>query len=219
MTDSYSTDPAADGGSVTFNADSLTIDGLGSVSGVPHNAGIYAETDGAADAGMLLVDVTGAVSITAGASISSSTRGTGNAGSLTVDAGSLTVNGPNQNTGLYANGGYTGGPSNLGSAGEIDVTVAGDLDLLGHGRIAARSFGQGNGGAIQITASNLTVENGSLIAAGAEFADTTSSSRAGSITINVKNALTIASAGQIETNTLTAGDAGQIVDNGGFALD
>ena len=87
-------------GNITVGAFSMTIDGAGTSSGVP--TGIFDTTALAANGGdsggaerALSVSVGGVLTIESGGEIAASTLSAGQAGNLSVQAGSLTIDGAN----------------------------------------------------------------------------------------------------------------------------
>ena len=131
--------------------------------------------------------------------ISSSTSGDGDAGSVTIDAQSLTI----RNLAFVVSESFG---SNFGNAGEVTIRT-GDLSLLRGGGISTSAL-RANGGDISITATRdvtLTSEPGftSFIAAVANSGD------AGNISLNVGGTLRLSGA-TISSDTFGEGDAGQL---------
>ncbi len=87
----------------------------------------------------------------------------GNGGAVTVNAGTLTIQGGAQIASS------TAGP---GTGGDVDVAVAGDITLSGPGpQITARSTGSGDAGSIMVSGRNLTMNGGAAISTEAATAN------------------------------------------------
>ncbi len=163
-------------GSIVFMANNLLIDGAGGLYG----AGITSETGGGSsgNGGAVSVSVPGDLRILGTGFISSGASGDGNAGSVVVSSGRLTIDG----TASFGVAGidsatFLGSPGNGGSvainvagdttirngyiqsksstsghAGNINLVVGGNLDVADGGLISSSSDGNGSSGNIEITA-------------------------------------------------------------------
>jgi filamentous hemagglutinin family protein len=168
-----------DAGSIKFFlADSLNITGDG--SGVFANTGINSTGNG----GNIFIDPP-TVTITDGAAISVNSLGSGTGGSVTLRAGSLTLdngtisaatassNGGNVNLGvqnlLLANNNSTisATAGGIGNGGNLDID-AGFIVLNNNSDIAANAF-QGQGGNIQIVTQGLFQSRDSTITASSDL--------------------------------------------------
>ena len=172
-------------GTITIQADALTIvnggvittntQGSGAAGQVVVDAGavslasggtISSDTLGAGsgNAGEVVVDATGAVSLDGAATAISSksttdangSQSNGNAGTVTVAAGTLSV----INGGTISSS--TGG---RGAGGDVALTIADGVTLAGGGvpQISAGSSGTGDAGSIAITAANLRMNDHAAI--------------------------------------------------------
>jgi len=99
--------------------------------------------------------VSGILEVINGAQISSSTFASGNAGNLTVSAGSLKID--------QQLGGFTGIISDTlynseGNAGTVNVTVDGVLELVNGAEISSSTFANGNGGDVTVKAEILYMD-------------------------------------------------------------
>src|SRR5207302_2427444 len=118
------------------------------------------ELDATGDAGNLTIAVDHLLTIVGGGEIADRTFTSGNAGSIDVHAGSLTIDGSSSSfTGIFATA-YSSG-----TAGNLTIRVDQGLNVLGGGEISANTFSAGNGGALNIQAGSLLVDGGSFIAA------------------------------------------------------
>jgi filamentous hemagglutinin family protein len=188
--------------------DAAVFDGVGDVpssvlTGVVENA--------VGDGGDLSITA-GSLSLTNGATLSTTTLGQGSAGNIdiTVRDAVLLEDVANGETGIFATVGQTG----VGKGGNINLR-AGSLSIIGDGAIAADTNGQGQGGNI-----NLDVE-GTLLLSGSRTAPTGESSRitlgvqpqgsasAGNLRINASS-LVLNNGGLIKLSTQGQGDAGNL---------
>jgi len=175
----------ANAGRVTVTTGSLSVNG----GTITSDAGDINGTGGSA--GTVSVTVAGAATLSNGGSVSSNTYTSGNAGDVTLRAGSLSINAAGSayftgistdtngsstaNAGrvtittgsLSINGGGTitsdAGDSNGtgGSAGAVSVTVAGAATLSNGGSVSSDTFTSGNAGDVTLTAGALTINGAS----------------------------------------------------------
>jgi large exoprotein involved in heme utilization and adhesion len=161
--DGISSDTMAsgDGGSVILDAGILTIT----------NGSIGARTSAAGKGGNIAVTVPGALSIDGTATAGVITgitalarpRSTGNAGNITVNAGTLRL----VTNGLISADTLMG----AGSAGTVTVNVAGKLSIdgtsqrLGTGITSESGLGPGNAGLVRVNAGSLAITSGGQISA------------------------------------------------------
>ncbi len=145
-----STFGAGNAGTVSIMADTLTMSG---------DAGIFSTATNPnfdSDAGEIEV-TSQSISLTEGAGITSSTFSDGDAGSVTIDTGTLVISGrniPGDFTGITSstiNDGFTG------DAGEI-VISADEIDVMNSGEISSSTNNEGNAGSVTINADRLTVD-------------------------------------------------------------
>jgi hypothetical protein len=148
-------------GDVHVRADSLRLVGNGVRGQVPFIASEAGMGSGG-NAGTVTVEVTGAVELLGSARIATSTFGSGEAGNITLRAGSLLIEGnsPRVYTGINSRNDARG----IGSGGTITVDVAGPIEVRGRGsQISSTSLGSGTGGDVSVRASHLKVRNGGEI--------------------------------------------------------
>lgn len=194
------------GGHVTVTTGSLFVDRMGS----DFFTGIGSDTE-FASASPSLAGTTNAgdVSVTAGrielwngGLISSSSAGSGNAGSVVVRAESLVACGSGTDTeyvfspysGVSAGTSWeTGAPQPLGQGGSVTVN-AGSVSLCDGSQIATATVGPGKAGDISLSTGTLALGSGSAVSVKADVADAGSLAiRSGSI--NLTNSSFAASAG------------------------
>ena len=188
----------ANAGNVAIDAGKLTITAMGAIGSVVVGSG-------SGDAGKVSVNVSGQLAIDAGVAtipsdqrplddcctainqsldqfrsgiIAESMTGSGNAGTVTVNAGTLSLSNEGQ---IIAN------TFGAGQAGEISVNVVGPA-VLDNGYIMANSIGgTGNAGRVSISAPTLSVVDGGAIWAAAAFGFGTG----GDISVEIPGQLTI----------------------------
>ena len=115
-----------------------------------------------------------------GTAIQADTSGTGNAGSITLNIDELAINGDNDQNQLWdvriTSDSLLGLDPDSGNAGEIAIRGVGSTPeqplpanqvTLNNAFIRTGTVGGGNAGAISVVAHNLSIENGTLVAAGA----------------------------------------------------
>ncbi len=198
-------------GDVTVNAGALILARGGSITtdtSGPGNAGEIALNIG----GPLTIDGLGKGSFVNGVSSEAAVNVLGSAGSVRVNAASVSV----------LNGGFVNSNTRgAGAGGSVLVSTPGALLLDGGGggftEIGASALGpqSGNAGAVTVSGGSVTVQNGARIAS-----STAAPGRGGNVAVNA-GALTLARGGSITTDTSGAGDAGDVaLDIGGpLAID
>ncbi|KFB72974.1 MAG: hypothetical protein AW09_001810 [Candidatus Accumulibacter phosphatis] len=177
-------------GTVNVSAGSITIDNGGIISSdtFPRSLG---------NAGKVEVSASRALAIVNGGKISSGTSALGDAGTVKVSAGSITIIGSQESsdTGIFS----SAKPGSTGNAGSVDVTAAGDLSLVNGGAIDSSTFSSGSAGSVTVHSSSLRLDgragngNSSQISAAALE---NSSGQTGSVTVTA-NDLTLSNGGQI----------------------
>ena len=188
-------------GKVTIKAsDSISFDSIAAASRVGEDA--------VGNAGGIEI-ITGSLSLTNG-SLAASTRGEGNAGTITIKANdSISFNGVGSNgtTSRILN---LVGEKAIGNGGDINISVTdGSFSLSDGASLATSTFGQGNAGNIQINASDGISINSSQINSGTA---PSAVGDAGDITLNTRS-LSLLSNSSIATSVLEQGNAGNIQIN------
>ncbi|MGK7892901.1 MAG: filamentous hemagglutinin, partial [Xenococcus sp. (in: cyanobacteria)] len=118
-----------------------------------NNSIIGTRVFGEGDGGIAQIN-TDVLNVNSGARIDSSTSGNGNAGSVIINAtDSITLNGESSFIQSEVNSGAEG------DAGGVTITT-GSLNLTNGGEISASTFGQGNAGAVNITATDAITFDG-----------------------------------------------------------
>ncbi|OKH55233.1 hypothetical protein NIES2101_04510 [Calothrix sp. HK-06] len=141
-----------------------------------------------------------------GASLISLTAGKGNAGSVIINTlDSTTIK--DSSIGAFTNG--------QGNAGKVVIRAGGDVSIVDKSNInnIVTSLAIGDGGDIEISASNLLLANGVYL-----YTTTISKGNAGSVRINTTGNITIKNASAINASTFGEGDAGNVTVNAGNTL-
>jgi hypothetical protein len=171
-------------------------------------AGIISSAqEGTGDAGLVSVRA-GTLDIVNDGEIASSTFAEGDAGRVIVEADQLTIDGAGAE-------GFTGIQSeatrdSTGNAGEIMVTAS-ELGIFQRGEIATSTFAEGDAGRVIVEADQLTIDG-----AGAEFAGIGSNALEGStgdagLVVVRAGTLDIVNDGEIGSFTSAEGNAGRVI--------
>ena len=220
------------GGLVQVSADSLLLDGVSSfVPGfIPSTvaplvvmpSGIFASVESGASGRGSQIDINvGQLTLTAGAQIAASTFGSGNAGTLTIAAETVTADGgrPAGPSGLFTT--VAPGPENgptgasTGNGGNLTLTTE-RLSVSNGGQISASTFGFGDAGNLTVNANLIEVKGSfGIPGAGGPSSLRSASERpwagaGGTLTVTT-NRLFVADGGQVVTGTLSANPAGDLI--------
>ncbi|MBD2774494.1 filamentous hemagglutinin N-terminal domain-containing protein [Iningainema tapete] len=199
------TNGSGDGGSLNVNA-SQSVQLIGTSANGQFLSGLFANTLGVGKAGDLTI-TTPVLQVLDGAQIITGTNGSGDGGSLNVNASqSVQLIGTSTNgqfpTGLFAN------TQGTGKAG--DLTINTQQLLISNGALVfTGSSGEGVGGDVDITASDLRLDNGLITAQ-------TFSGNGGNLKLNITNLLLMRRGSRISTTAGTEqkpGDSGNITIN------
>jgi filamentous hemagglutinin family protein len=208
------------GGSVSIDVTSsqpeaLTILTNGSVSastfGIGNGGSVSMRV-----AGGLMIDGTGA-NLT-GIFAQSNAGSNGNAGDVTVKAGSLSI----VNSGLISSsalGPANSLPASTGNAGLVTI-AAGALSLANNGNIRSATFGSGKAGNILVSAETLSIASNGIIST-QNFGPGNGGSVSIDVTSSQPGALTILANGSVSASTFGVGNAGSISVRvaGGLMID
>ncbi|MCW2239659.1 beta strand repeat-containing protein [Azospirillum canadense] len=214
---SSSTYAQGNAGDVTVWAGSLSIagfEGNGTRSGI----GSTAERFSGGHAGTVRVATPGALTITPGGIITSDTFAKGDAGGVTVQAGSLSItgNGGEDFTGITSSANRT----SEGNAGTVRVTTAGPLAISRGGVVNSDTYAKGNAGNVVVQAGSLLIDgaNAPALTGIASNANTGSRGNAGTVTVATAGTLALVDAGEISSNTFAHGNAGAVSVHAGSLL-
>ena len=210
---STSTFGQGNAGSVLIIArDTITMDGEDS-NGFPSSArssvGLDAvlDTDVEGDAGGVTI-TTGFLTLTNGGTVSASTFGQGDAGSVQITArDSITFDG--ETSGGFPSGATSSvNPGAVGDAGGVIITT-GSMSLTNEGRVNASTLGQGKAGTLTVTANTLEASSGGQLQT-----STSGNFDAGKINLKVEDSINLAGEGSgIFSNTESGsnGKGGSII--------
>jgi len=215
---SSSTKSSGDAGSVKINADSITIDGQGStIDGQESSLGTgiasNTYTGSAGNAGVIEITAAGNLSLINTGIISSSTRSSGDAGSVKIIAGSISIDG--QGSSLWT--GIASDTNSTGNSGAIEITIAGNLSFVNGGYISATTISSGNAGSIKINADSIFMDRlgspkATFIVSNAGFGST---GNAGTVEVNAAGNLSIVNGAYIASDARSSGNAGSVKVNAG----
>ena len=190
----------ANAGSITINArDLVTLDGVKVASTV---------SEGSVGNGGNINITTGSLALTNGALLTTGTSGRGNAGSITINARDLVgldgVDSQGNPSGVFTS--VSEGAFGLG--GNINITT-GSLALTNHAQLVTATIAGGNAGDITINALNTISLDSSSV-----FSNVSSNAigNGGNIKITT-GSLTVRNGARVETNTAGVGNAGSITIN------
>ena len=198
-------------GSVEISArDTITFDGENS-GGFVSGAGSQVAPGAEGDAGGVTI-TTGSLSLTNGGQVDASTFGEGDAGSVQITASdNITIDGEDSD-GIPSGATSRVNSGAMGDAGGVTITT-GSLSLTNGGRVDASTFGEGDAGSVEITASDTITIDGensdgfvssatSQVAPGAK-------GNAGGVTITTSS-LSLTNGGRVATSTFGQGNAGDV---------
>jgi hypothetical protein len=171
-----------------------------------HGGQIASSTSSLGQAGPTHVHVAGGVDLTTGGQLTSGTIGTGDGADINFTADSLTLDGngtsPGDLTEIFSS--TAGG----GKAGDVDVTISGNVDIINGGQISSGTTGAGAGGAINLSVGGTI----SIIGIGSEITSAASGlGNAGNITISTPDSLTV-------TNQATINSSSTLSNSGNIAI-
>ena len=207
-----STSGQGDAGDVSITVrDVATFDGVG-IDGSSSGVGSQVNAGAVGKGGTLTFNV-GALNVTNGAVLTSSTFGQGDAGDV-----SIAVRGAANFNGIGSNGASSGGGSqvNAGAVGKGGTfTFNTDTLTVTHGAaLTSSTFGQGDAGNVLITVRGAAIfdgegRNGSLSSAGSQVAPG-AVGRGGTLSLNATS-LNVTNGAQLTSSTFGRGDAGNVL--------
>ena len=195
-------------GEVTFRAGELDVIGNPDTSftGIQSVPAINA----AGTSGDVNVKVDQRLTLLSGGSIRTSTFSNADGGDASVSAGSVLIDGQNAM-------GFTGVTSQsnsvTGNAGAVSVASAGQIEILGGGRISTNTNGKGNGAPVNVQAGSLRIDGSNTGFATGITAETQApvgGGKAGSISVDVAGATELYSGGRISADTAGDGQGGSV---------
>ncbi|MGE0085575.1 MAG: beta strand repeat-containing protein, partial [Desulfococcaceae bacterium] len=198
-------------GNIHIQTDELSIRGSND-----QIAGIINQTQpgSSGNAGFVEVTVIGLLEMLNGASIGSGTFSEGDAGSVTIRAGELRMDGQGSGnvTGILSQA----ESGSVGDAGSVDVTVTGRLEMLNLSRISSGTFSDGNAGSVTIRTGELRMDGqGSEYGTGIASDAYSGSGNGGSVDVTVSGLMEMLNLSRISSGTLSDGNAGNVTIKAG----
>jgi filamentous hemagglutinin family protein len=189
---------ATDNGRTVIRAGSATLDAQGLYASVGTN-GL-----GAAAGPGLQLEVTGRLDV-AGGDIGSIASGSGSAGAVQVNAGSMRLDGQ----GFLGFGSITSQSNvNGGAPGAVTVVSSGALELVRAASIGSINRSGNAAGAVQVQARSASLDGGGDYTAINGLG--VGAGRGAAVSVNVTEQLTLRPGGQISTSALGSGAAGDV---------
>lgn len=218
---SSSTFSSGNAGSVSIKGASMTVDGQDNLSGAFSQSNDV-NNPNAGNAGNVNVNVSGALSLSNAAAISSNTLSLANAGSVTVRAGSINIDGAGHAgvSGIYSQSyGDPYNPTVGGRGGDVNVQSDGKISIVAGGQISASTFTNGAAGSVNVTSNSLQIDGQSLSDTGIlSNAAGGSTGNAGSVNVTSIGQLAVTGYGQIGSTTLGSGNGGTVNVRAGSIL-
>ncbi|BAZ26183.1 hypothetical protein NIES4073_70890 [Kalymmatonema gypsitolerans NIES-4073] len=178
-----------DAGTISITANNMQIS----------DAGIDSIASASGKSGNISINATDSFELRNG-SIKANSAGTGNAGTITIEAKNVQI----------SDGGINTSASNSGKSGDISINATNSFGLIGVSRssgIEANSSGTGDAGTISITAKNVQIE--SPVQRVGINSIASNSGKSGNIRINTKDSFRLSDGG-ITTESSGTGNAGTI---------
>ncbi|MDJ0742057.1 MAG: S-layer family protein [Xenococcaceae cyanobacterium MO_167.B27] len=189
------------------NAGTLTINAADTIFVDNSSIGNSVQANAIGNAGVVSIETTN-LTLTNRGQILSSTFGTGNAGTVNINAAdtiSLSGEGDDGFPTLITS---TVNPNAIGNAGAVSIETT-NLNLTNGGQIRSSTFGTGNAGTVTInSADTISVDNSAI---SSQF-ERDAVGNPGNVTINTTN-LNLTNRGQISTATFGTGNAGIVTIN------
>jgi filamentous hemagglutinin family protein len=199
------------GGSVTVNATSLTVDNGTSTLGT----GIVTKSVNGA-AGNVTVNVNGTAQILDSGLITSGTQSAGRSGDVSLKVGSLLMDGGSSGGIAQV---FSGSFGLTGPAGNVTVGSQGAIQLA-NASIASISSGSGNAGSVSVSGTSLAMKASGTSIAAAIDSDNFGTGQGGNLSVNIAGPISISvdpmSAGSfagISTETQGSGGSGILTIN------
>jgi filamentous hemagglutinin family protein len=204
-----STFARGDAGRIKIQAsDTIEASGVGS-NDVASSIRSRVEDNAIGNAGGIDI-TTQTLSFTNGASLTASTFGTGDAGSVKIQASDISFDGVSNN-GFISRIFSNVQEDAVGNAGGIDITT-GKFSLFNGAQITASTFGNGNAGSVKIQASDISLNGvGSDGLSSGIFSSVATNGRGNAAGIDIiTGKLSLLDGAQISASTFGTGDAGNV---------
>jgi len=209
---------AGNAGPIQVNAPTIVIDGTGAAKDTGISSQANPDTFGAA--GDIAISAAHSLSVVNGGLIVSSTATSANGGTVTINAGDVTIDA--QHSPFFTGISTSTTENSSGSAGAVSVRASGTVSVLDGALISSESFGTGNAGPVSVRGHNVTLDGkGNLdgvdsqggsemtgISTNAELLDSAASG--GSITLVATGNVLVANEAAIRSRTSGTGGSGQV---------
>jgi filamentous hemagglutinin family protein len=194
---------------ITASGD-ITADGE-SLEGIPSGITSLVDEGAEGNSGGVTISTTN-LNLINGGRVSADTFGQGDAGAVNVTAtGDITADGEDSE-GIPSGVSSQVTSSAVGNSGGVTIFTT-NLNLTKGGRVDASTFGQGNAGAVNVTAlGDITADGESLPGSNSSITSLVNpgaKGNAGGVTISTTN-LTLRNGGRVSASTLGQGDAGAV---------
>jgi hypothetical protein len=207
---------AGNAGGVTLRSASLTLEGAAGGAFPDASPGtIISVAAQTGNAGTVRIDLRDQLSISGGL-ISTTTLGGGKGGSISISAGSVSIN----DTGSNGGAGVTSNAGGAGAAGNIDITASGALEVRHGATISSSTYGAGSAGAVNVAAGRIQLDGQGSAYDTSIVSETYGSGSAGSVDILTPGNLSIINQASISSSAFASGNGGQVrVRAGSIAID
>ena len=194
-----------DGGRVVVNASNITLDGQGALfAGIgSDSAFLTGGSPGSVEVNALL-----RLDLVQGGVIVSRTNGNGNAGSVSVRATDISIDGNGFFTGITSRGAIS--PYGSGAAGAVDVRATRALSVVDGGSISSDTFGDGNAGSVKVSADSIRVDGNGIFASISSSTSPYGSGAGGSVEVTATQMLEVVNRGRVAAVTEGPGNAGTV---------
>ena len=193
-----------------FAEKSLSVFGIGTFPDYIVPGGFFSSAYSEGDAGDILLKTRGELKIGEGAFIGAPTYGKGRGGLLEISAGSVSVEGGAEFSGDFYPSGLVNSTFGEGDAGDILMTVSGEINLTGGATVNVSSYGAGKGGQLEISAGSVFASGSIADSASGFFSTAQGTGNAGDILLNVADELSLRDGASLTAGTLGSGTGGKI---------
>ncbi|MDD2759363.1 MAG: filamentous hemagglutinin N-terminal domain-containing protein [Methylomonas sp.] len=195
-------------GSITIRANALQLDGQDANNSTEISTEAYTgitaqeavDTNG--KAGDIVIRVNEGMEILNGGNISASSNSLRNSGNITVEAAALRIDG--ELTGIDSEG------FDNQNISQISIAITGPVEIVNGGAINSNTHGMGQGGDIVVDAGSMVIDSGYSDRSSGISSNTTGTGNSGNISIASGGKIAVLNKGEITTDTIDAGDAGNI---------
>jgi filamentous hemagglutinin family protein len=198
-----------DAGTIVVEATDLVINGGGTLTGILSDAFL-----GSGKGGDIQVTVIGRLELVNGGQIGSNTHDEGAAGTVSVEAAELVINGGGENQSAFT-GIFSDARVSSGSGGDVQVIATERLEISSGGAISSITLvGQGDAGTITVESAEIVIDGeGQRGTTGILATTNGSSGNAGGVQVTATERLEILNGGQISSSSENGGDAGMVTVN------